>query len=338
MKQAGYLYFYDQTAEYSPILHLSVLCASSVFSRLHLCLSERLYTTFSASIRLPKSVTLHRIEDYSLSSPLIKRLDRLYAGNILSSNCPPVERHCVNRWIFLDQNACFGEEELFCIDWDTLVFRSLESYSDLLEKIDLAASNLYTLGWHNPPSEPIWSLCPNMLYIRKPALEEYLLYLEKYISYSECYGSIVSGFFCDMQPWSSVLSAIMVKRSGLAALDFNKHSSALPVVDHNVRILSDCDLEFQEMRYYFSPGTKTFLNTSYLPAKQIVFSKTYDPFFVLREQSLAVIPEHLNSPNLRAAACIHFSGVEGKHLLLQTYLDCIRGYLRETLGTHYPIP
>jgi len=328
MEKSGYLYFYDEKSEYSKILHLSVLCASVVFKKLFLCVSERYFKYFKSHCLLPYNVELFCITPESLCSPLLSRLDSLYESGKLRSNCPPIEKHCINRWLFLEKNNFFNDESLFSIDWDTFVFPGLGKYQPYLERVDLGATNLMTLGWIGPPSEPIWSLCPNLLYLSRTSLCHYLQFLHKYLSYSELHGSIVSGLFCDMQPWSSVIASSVAKKVSLNLLNFNDLTDCLPLVDHNVRVAEDCGLTFKVMHYYFMQGTQTYLSTPYLAAKYIIFSDDGHPYFVLKNRSYnSKSLNSTNTPQLREAAAIHFSGVEGKHLLLQTYHDEILNYL-----------
>jgi len=332
MEKSGYLYFYDENSEYSQILHLSVLCASVVFKRVYLCLSERLFKHFNTECRLPWNVQVFCVTSESLRSPLLTRIDALYECGKLRSNCPAVERHCINRWLFVQENNLFGEDSLFSIDWDTFVFPGLRKYQPYLRGIDLGATNLMTLGWKGAPSEPIWSLCPNLLYFSRPSLRYYIHYLNKYISHTEQHGSIVADLFCDMQPWSSVIASSLVHNSHLKLLDFNDLTQALPLVDHNVRVAYDCGLQLKEMHYYFQQGTRTYLDTPYMPAKHIIFSEEGHPYFVLKTRSSLRKSEPLvNCPELKEAAAIHFSGVEGKYLLLQTFIGDILSYL----GSHH---
>lgn len=339
MDKSGYLYFYDEKSEYSQILHLSVLCAAIVFKKVYLCVSERYFITFSTRCRLPDNVEIFCITAESLCSPVLFRLDSLYQSGKLRSNCPPVERHCINRWLFLQENECFNEDSLFSFDWDTLVFPGLCAYQDQLRGVDLGATNLMTLGWTVAPSEPIWSLCPNLLYLSNSSLSQYINYLKKYISYTEQHGSIVAGFFCDMQPWSSVIASSLAQKSDLRLLDFNQLAPDLPLVDHNVRVTKDCGLHLKEMRYYFQQGTQTYLDTPYLLAKHIVFSDDNRPYFVLRNLPNICQSKALSRPpQLKEAAAIHFSGVEGKNLLLQSFNADIHGYLESHLKNMNMLP
>ena len=98
---SAYLYFYDDRGQYSKILHLTTLCASIAFKHVYLCVSEEYLKTFSNKGLLPENVELYCIGADSLNSPTLQRLDNLYKFKQLRSNCPPVERHCVNRWLFL---------------------------------------------------------------------------------------------------------------------------------------------------------------------------------------------------------------------------------------------
>jgi hypothetical protein len=262
----------------------------------------------------------------------LTRLETLYEHGKLRSNCPPVEKHCINRWLFLQEKNLFNEPTLFSIDWDTLVFPGLSAYQQYLTNIDLASTNLMTLGWEGAPAEPIWSLCPSLIYFSRSTLRYYVQYLIKYITFAENNGSIVADLFCDMQPWSSVISSSIAKKSNLRLLNFNDLTSALPLVDHNVRVMKDCGLNFKEMHYYFQQGTNTYLSTPYLPAKHIVFSDDYRPYFVLKSLPDASQSRPLGQPpKLQEAAAIHFSGVEGKLLLLQTFLADISCYLNSRL-------
>ena len=330
MNKSGYLYFYAEKGEYSLILHLSVLCASVVLKKVYLCVSREYYDFLRKKCNLPDNVEIYCIEPSDLSSQYLKRLDNLYSAGILRSNCPPVERHCINRWLYLQKKSFFGESEIFSFDWDTLVFPGLAAYERYLCDIDLAATNLMTLGWHKPPKEPIWSLCPNLLYLSRDSLESYVNYLDKYLRYSEHTAPVVADLFCDMQPWSSVISSALVGKTDLRLFNFNKKAHNLPLVDHNVRALYDCGLHFRSMRYYFQHGSATFLDVPYLLAKQIVFSDNEHPFFVLNKYNDEDKRNGL-LPTLHEAAAIHFSGVEGKHLLLQTFIENISRYLSANL-------
>lgn len=332
MDKSGYLYFYDEKNEYSQILHLSILCASIVFKRLYLCVSESYFRYYVSRRLLPENVEIHCITSESLRSSFLARLETLYQLGKLRSNCPPVEKHCINRWLFLQERNFFNEKTLFSIDWDTLVFPGLSAYQQHLTDIDLAATNLMTLGWEGAPAEPIWSLCPNLIYISRASLHYYVQYLNKYITYSESNGPIVADLFCDMQPWSSVISSSIAKKSDLKLLNFNDLTYALPLVDHNVRVTRDCGLDFKEMHYYFQQGTHTYLSTPYLPAKHIIFSDNNHPYFVLKSLPNPSQTWPLRQPpKLQEAAAIHFSGVEGKHLLLQTFISDIACYLNSYL-------
>ena len=327
MNKSGYLYFYDEKAEYSQLLHLTTLCASIVFKKLYLCVSEPYFKFFNSRCQLPDNVNVYCVNAEELHSTMLTRLDSLYESRIIRSNCPPVERHCINRWLFLKGRNFFNEESLFAIDWDTLVFPGLKSYETHLRGIDLAATNLMKLGWEGAPNEPIWSLCPNLLFLSKISLDCYIQYLNKYITYSEKGLSIVAGLFCDMQPWSSVISSSLVKKSNLRLLDFNDINTHLALVDHNVRIIADCGLQFKEMRYYFAKGTQTYLETPYLRAKHLVFTDDGRPYFVIRNKS-----HYYQPPYLQEAAAIHFSGVEGKQLLFQSFIEDISNYLKTHLS------
>jgi hypothetical protein len=338
MNKSAYLYFYDDQNEYSSILHLTALCASAVFSKVYLCISERYCKFFITRCCLPGNVEIYSIPASNLESPFLRTLDGLYTSGKLRSNCPPVEKHCINRWLYLADNDFFGEQSLFSIDWDTLVFPGLNKYEPLLDGVDLAATNLLTLGWNNRcPDEPIWSLCPNLLFLSNAALKYYIEYLHKYVSYSDTNGSIVAGLFCDMQPWSSVMSTSFAQKSNLKLLNFNDYAMKLPLIDHNVRVITDCGTQFKEMHYYFKPGSPTYLETAYLPAKHIVFSQYEMPFFVLKHNSSSMTWGSIEStpPCLREAAAIHFSGVEGKHLLLQTFISNVIRYIEGKLGNMY---
>lgn len=328
MDKSCYLYFYDENGEFSQILHLSTLCASLVFKRVHLCVSNSYYRFYNSHRLLPENVHLNCIPPESLRSSLLVRLQYLYEHRKLRSNCPAVELHCINRWLYLQANNFFNEQSLFSIDWDTFVFPGMSAYETYLTNIDLAATNIMTTGWLTVPTEPIWSLCPNLLFLSSTSLNYYIEYLNKFISYSELNGSIVADLFCDMQPWSSVISTSFVHRSTLKLLDFNELAKFQPLIDHNVRVTVDCGLKFKEMRYYFEQGTHTYLDTPYLAAKHIVFSDDHRPYFVLHSHpDLDYSPPLETPPLLREAAAIHFSGVEGKYLLLQTFIENILSYL-----------
>tara|TARA_X000000950_G_scaffold279130_1_gene371210 strand:+ start:34 stop:1056 length:1023 start_codon:yes stop_codon:yes gene_type:complete len=335
INKSAYLYFYDENHEYSRILHISVLCASIAFEKLYLCLSKKYISFFQTNCPLPDNIILICVDDDCLQVPLIKRLDILYASQKIRSNHPPVERHCINRWLFLQKKDFFNEKTIFSIDWDTLVFPGIAAYEEYLQDVDIAATNLMTLGWEKPPHEPIWSLCPNMLYLSKSALEYYIKYLNKYITYSEVNGSVVRELFCDMQPWSSVISTSLINKSKLKLCDFNELGSFLPLVDHNVRVIKDCGLTFKEMRYYFEHGTPLYLDTPYLKAKSIIFSNIGRPFFVLNSELLSDETRQNPLPILREAAAIHFSGVEAKHLMLQTFIEELEQYICLNLDSEY---
>ena len=105
----------------SPILDLAIECAAKSFHRLYLALSVRQYRHYR-SIDMPANVYIDLISNEDVYNPLINLLCSHYQKNILQSNCPPVEIHCVNRWIFLQKRNYYGEKGLYCIDWDTLVF------------------------------------------------------------------------------------------------------------------------------------------------------------------------------------------------------------------------
>jgi hypothetical protein len=335
---SAYLYYYNDYEDFSIILHFSLLCASTTFETLYLCLSEKQCKFYSANRLLPANIVLIPIVESSFKETILTTLEDLYQSGRITSNCPPVERHCINRWLYLKSMSFFGEDSLFCLDWDTLVFSSLKSYFTEVQGYDLAASNLFNTGWStaNIPFEPIWSLCPNMLFLSANALDLYIIFLKKYLHYCLESRSIVTGFFCDMQPWSSVISTVMAGKSKLHLLDLNSLVAKLPVVDHNVRGLTDCGLQFEDMRYYFQPGTQTYLNEKYLRAKHIVFSTTGHPFFVLKNSPSSGTQSPL--PDLKSAGAIHFSGVEGKYLLLQTHIEKIQLYLRLHLDKGIPIP
>lgn len=329
LDKSGYLYFYADKGEYSTILHLSILCASIVLKKVYLCVSKDYYSFFLNRCSLPANVELICIEQSDLDSPLLNQLDELYSSGIIRSNCPPVERHCINRWLLLEKNSLFGEDSIINFDWDTMIFPGLAMYQSYISKVDLAATNLFTLGWHTPPKEPIWSLCPNLLLLSQKALHLYIIYLEKYLDFSGSKGSVVADLFCDMQPWSSVISTALVHKTDLRLYNFNDTASHLPLVDHNLRVTHDCGLDFKPMRYYFQPGSPTYLDTPFLKAKQIVFSQKHRPFFVLENQDSEAASS--TPPCLQEAAAIHFSGVEGKHLLTQTYIEDVSHYLAANL-------
>jgi hypothetical protein len=333
INNSAYLYFYDDQSEYSQILHMSVLCASIAFKKVYLCVSESYVRFFRSTCRLPDNVDIYCLTAASLQSPLLARLDSLYESGTLRSNCPRVEKHCINRWLFLEEQLFFNEEVLFCLDWDTLVFPGIAEYNSYLQGVDLAATNLMSLGWNGPPTEPIWSLCPNLLYLSRNSLGHYTYYLNKYITYSERRGSIVAELFCDMQPWSSVISATLAQKNMLELLNFNDIADSVPLIDHNIRVTKDCGLGFKEMHYYFKQGTHTYLSTPYLEAKHIVFSDDDRPYFVVKYELDDWRRQNVRlSPQLREAAAIHFSGVEGKYLLLQTFIENLSRYLNSHIG------
>ena len=326
--QSAYLYFYSLSEDSSPILDLAIACASKSFKRLYLALSDRQYRHYK-SMNMPSNVHIDIISNDDVYNPLINLLCSHYNNNILQSNCPPVEIHCVNRWIYLQKRNYYGEKSLYCIDWDTLVFSGISEYDSYIDSVDIAATNLMTLGWNETTKEPIWSLCPNMLYVSTKALDIYIEYLEKYLVNSGKFGSIVSGFFCDMQPWSSVISSALIGKYKLKMLDLNSINSELPLIDHNFRAIHDCGVDFMSTRYFFAEGTKTYLDEPYLLAKTLLFTSNGEPFFSVRKhQDISSAPANVSiAPSLRKAAAIHFSGVEGKQVLLQTFLPNIHKFL-----------
>ena len=332
LNKSGYLYFYAEDGDFSQILHLSTLCASVVLQKVYLCVNKKYFNFYLKHNNLPPNVSLHCIDDCDLYSPTLDRIDKLYQSGSIRSNCPAIERHCINRWLYLKGKSMFGESSLISFDWDTFIFPGLAAHNSHLNGIDLGATNLMSLGWDPAPKEPIWSLCPNLLYFSSLSLDLYIYYLEIYIARCEKFGSIVNDFFCDMQPWSSVISSSLAGKRNLKLLNFNDIVDDTCLVDHNVRILYDCGLNFKEMRYYFQTGSPTYLETPYLPAKHIVFSDYDRPFFVIEANASSRSP--INSPPvLKEVAAIHFSGVEGKHLLLQTFKENIFKYLQRNLGT-----
>ena len=331
MTYPAYLYFYSEKTTFSPILHLSILCASTSFPKLYLCVNTSIYNYYQESKLLPENVDLRCIESGSIVKPILTRLKYCYKKGYLNSNCPPIELHCVNRWQYLYENKMFGESRICSIDWDTLVFASITNIFNSIGQPDLAATNLLPTSWPYILDEPIWSLCPNMLLLSMKALDLSIDYLKKFLFHPKIDQGLIHEFFCDMQPWSSVLSSAFTRKSDLSLYNLNLISRDIGAIDHNFRISSDCGTEFKTFRYYFEQGTKTYLTEPYLNAKQVLFSQEYLPFFVLDSNNTSI-------PELTPAAAIHFSGVEGKYILLQTFLPDIVKYLLRHLQKPDLIP
>lgn len=331
MTYPAYLYFYSDTMTYSPLLHLSILCASTSFPKLYLCVNRTIYNFYQETKILPHNVDLRLVDSASITNPILQRLQYCYEKKFLDSNCPPIELHCVNRWIYLYENELFGESRICSIDWDTFVFSTISNIFRNIGEPDLAATNLLPTSWPYILDEPIWSLCPNLLLLSKKALNLYIMYLRKYLFHPKSDQRLIRQFFCDMQPWSTVLSSTFTGRSNLRLYNLNRVSQELAAVDHNFRIAKDCGLEFNTMRYYFEQGTKTYLNEPYLSAKQVIFAKDSLPYFALNSK-------YTSTPELIPAAAIHFSGVEGKQVLMQTFLPEIIKYILSRIENINLIP
>ena len=321
---SAYLYFYSETPTIPDLLKISVSSAALVFNKVYLSVSKNHFEQLKSSQIFSENVIVDEINSDFANHKLLAELQIYYEKNIIKSNSPHIELHCINRWLHLKKNNMFGNQQIFSIDWDTIVFKGISQYFEDIKGIDLAATNLSAYNFKN---EPIWALCPNMLFLSSRALDYYIKFLDIYIAYSRRGKSIIKGNFCDMHPWSSVISLSICGKVDLKLLNFNDYISTHPAVEHNFRVMKDCGAAFKSHKYYLPPKVDKYINTDYLLAKELIFSPNGKPYFVLDVQCSSEDNVLTDNNWLKEVACVHFSGVEAKYVLFSVFLGDILKYL-----------
>jgi len=322
---SAYLYFYSETPVIPDLLKLSVSAAALAFEKIYLSVSKQHYHLIKSAHIFPENVIIDEIESDFFKHELLAELQVYYKDHIIKSNSPHIELHCINRWLHLKKRNMFDNQHIFSIDWDTIVFKGISQYFDDLSGIDLAATNLAS---YNFKYEPIWALCPNMLFLSKYALDYYIFFLQKYICYSRRGKSIIKGNFCDMHPWSSVISLSISSKVDLRLLNFNDYISSHPAIDHNFRVMQDCGSVFKSHKYYLPSNADKYIPTDYLLAKELIFSPNGKPYFLLDVPLASENISFLDKKWLKEVACVHFSGVEAKYILFSVFLEDILRNLR----------
>lgn len=238
-----------------------------------------------------------------LDNPLLKRyIDLIQTGKI-TSNHPPTEVHCLNRW-FLMKESCMSEgSSLLSFDWDTFITHRFRD--SVLQ--DLSQLDLVMYEWNGVKTNtPIWSICPNLTYASIKALNSYFFYLEKHLDIASIGKYACVGNFSDMQTWSSVYSHIRYLSTGLMASSWDMVVGDCGIAfDHNIHCVNELGIGFVQKTYSLPSG-------ALYTGKKISFNSSAQPCYEVLT---------LGGVKRKTPLSLHYQGVHAKELFMSSHLN-----------------
>ena len=309
----GYLYFHDEDIRRNDLLLVSILHVSLVFDKVYIAVTKQ--TRSWLLPLLPSNCLIDVLPESIDDDPTVKKLFDVFKSGKAKCNHWPIDKHCFYRWIWLKKQNMYGQPNIFNLDWDTLVYPSFKTFIDKIEnnQTHLAGPALYITACH-----PIWTICPNILYISNKALVMYIESLDIFINSIFSQSFALKDLFQDMAPWSRVAS-LLLRYDAQSVINFDDIDTD-SYVCHNFRVINDCGINFMPRKYYYAENQPRFTKENYLEAKALIYSPEGSPYFALDSN-------HTGLSWLKKAAAIHFSGVESKHIFMNVFMNDVKRYL-----------
>ena len=308
LRQA-YSYFIPlgSTNEPPQLLIDTLLCAEKYFDKITFVSRSDLIPKFKQIFPDIVCIDVESLCKPSFSSNYIG----LVESKVISSNHPPTELLCLERWHYM--NECFKEGSLdsrypcAVLDWDTFL---LDPVSVAIDQHLLSVDPLKSITGFielgidvclDHQSFPLYDICPSLIILAHEHVILFCDFLSRMLNGTLDVSRIYKGrFFNDMSIWSCVISHCVVFRNhSIFDLDRYPYTHGI-FFDHNIRIpdqKNTVDFEMQEF-----PVDKRFRCTSSptLEIKKMFFA---DGGIVVRSKT-----------NEYRLGCIHFSGVEAKYI------------------------
>lgn len=303
-----------EIAAYSSALFLGNITISLPYS---INIPEKIFSRSS-------SVKIHRYDiAHYLAHPLVKEFIELNTQRILKVNSLDTEILCLVRWLVMRDvfDGCIYSDRdmLLMQDWDTIVLEKNLGLCETVIRESLVIGNFHMPGGRHSRDQmfgwPIWTVCPNIILFKQNIIYEYIDMYEKYLLRSRRIGrSIHASTFCDMAPWSSVLSRKMLEfiRFPDTILEFNDLFEGGNLVgEHNISSSLEKNHVFESTISELGHGLSYQHKKVYFrdDGRPMLFSHSTDSF--------------LNPISL------HYSGVEGKLLLVHNHMRNIKGFLSQ---------
>jgi hypothetical protein len=230
---------------------------------------------------------------------------------IISSNHPPTEILCLDRWHYMNQSFEKGyldsRSPCVVLDWDTFMFDSAEvSLNCHLNALDPIRTFTGFLGLGVDVSSssanfPVFDICPNFIIISHELVSLFCSEALKILSNENTVRRIYSSrLFNDMSLWSCVVSRCIIKREH-TIIDLDSFPESHRVFfDHNVRISWQRNLKCFNMKSYIIDKAYRFNEADQLSIKNIYISE--DKLYVVNNDQPFLL------------GCLHLSGVEAKYI------------------------
>ena len=206
-----------------------------------------------------------------------------------------------------------SEGQLMMLDWDTLVFN--------LPPTDLCNYSLVYADSNDRDRLPLWHVCPHFMLLKKPVLE---LYLDIFIPVMRRIESMSQNYFCDMDPWSHVLSRIYHGSSHLNCISWQELCTGTNLVyEGNMRLGHDLsnyfvttsfNIPFNHPANFTGTGSINLKSIFRLPGgSSDIFLAMYNEISSMGE---LVCEQDSSVFTLRKPLCLHYSGTESKYILM----------------------
>jgi len=305
-----YLYFYSGTSEPSPVL-LASIAHYSYFSKRYILVTNIEPSAFPKNISDSIEILPINSIESAETTEACAILQQLWTSEQLKANHPPVELHCFKRWFILrdlyDLGYLAHDELCLSHDWDDLVFLPTQLFTSFLDEritsagLDISAHILLCAHTAQPVGH---YLGPHIMVLNTLAAQEFCSSVSNLVRLHIRQRAHQN--FPDMSVWAYVYY------NGLIASPCSSYlwADIVPAnlfFDDNIRILNPSGLKISARsvhipkKYSFLPHGQTHLSV-----------KLYDI-----EGPCSFLRVHLENGNTAAGINIHYSGVEGKYILLQ---------------------
>lgn len=266
------------------------------------------------------------IDRSSLEEPdYIRYYISLIDLEIISSNHPPTEILCLDRWHYMNQSFEKGyldsRSPCVVLDWDTFLFDSAKvALSCHLDALDPLRTFTCFLGLGVDVSSssanfPVFDICPNFIIISHEHVSLFCSEALKILSNEHTVRRIYSSrLFNDMSIWSCVVSRCIIQRDH-TIIDLDSFPESHRVFfDHNVRISWQRNLKCFDMESYKVDKAYRCTEADQLRIKNIYISD--GKFYVVSNEQPFLL------------GCLHLSGVEAKYI----YFKFLRKPILTALG------
>jgi hypothetical protein len=248
----------------------------------------------------------------------VQLFDLAYEKSYISVNDMFTERLCLIRWLAMQDAFASNDipqgQHLLMQDWDTVI-----THNNLgLHLQDI--NHTYMIGNFHMPGDnhareqcetwPIWTICPNIILFQKKVLSEYLLAYKAHLQACFKRGrSVYRRTFCDMGPWSSVLSRYLLLRDNslTSIIEFNNYLDSTGLVaEHNLANPNEKNHSFEVETTCLESAGSSFTH------KKVLFDQAGIPYL-----------HSLSTDSFLRPISLHYSGVLGKHLLVSRHFNIL---------------